>query len=517
VVRSIATAVLVTESSSSATLTTALRGSCHQFTRASTILSTNAGTSEGPRRPLAARVAGARTSHLRALLERVDPVTIGLLLATIALAVYLVSNPHRGNTYNHFVWQAAAYLDGRFAIDYPVFEGERVNSYFQDVMPLVDQPGRGLLPFPPLPAMLLLPLVLVAGLQADAALLAVVLGALNVGLAWRMTTRLTVNRMASLLATVFFGFGTVHWYAAMLGSTWFLAHVAAITFLLLAITLALDGERQDRARAVLRRLGSATRPRSWFHPLQFMAGFLFGLAALGRLPILFGAPFFVFVGAGGSYRARAFSAGLGALIPFLLLLAYNLAASGHFFNPAYEWLYQTEYLGYLPPPNCYANLPREVCDFMQINREFAIEDPRHVPLNAMIMLFWPPVVQPECGLELLARECALVRPNAIGMSLLLTSPAYLLAVPLVRRAWRQRLVLGSTLAVVAIALINLAHFSQGWVQFGYRFSNDFALFALILVTLAIAWRGVGRLTIALVVLSVLVNTWGVYWGVMLGW
>ena len=27
------------------------------------------------------------------------------------------------------------------------------------------------------------------------------------------------------------------------------------------------------------------------------------------------------------------------------------------------------------------------------------------------------------------------------------------------------------------------HFSQGWVQFGYRFSNDFAPFAMILVTL----------------------------------
>ena len=27
------------------------------------------------------------------------------------------------------------------------------------------------------------------------------------------------------------------------------------------------------------------------------------------------------------------------------------------------------------------------------------------------------------------------------------------------------------------------HFSQGWVQFGYRFSNDVAPFALVLVAL----------------------------------
>ncbi|CAN5733740.1 hypothetical protein BH23CHL7_BH23CHL7_02940 [soil metagenome] len=452
------------------------------------------------------------------VLSRIDPVRIGFALVVIALAIYLLSNPSRGNTYNHFVWQAMALLDGRFAIDYPVTEGARTNAYFQDVMPLVDQPGRALLPFPPLPALLLLPLVIYSGLNADAAMLALVLGAINVGLAWRMVTRLTDNRLAALLATIFFGFGTVHWYAAMLGSTWFLAHVAAVTFLLLAITLALDGERQERARRALSGLGGghSTR-RGWFEPLQFIAGFLLGLAALARLPVLFGAPFLVFVGAGGSYRARAFSAGLGALVPLLLLLAYNLAASGHLFNPAYDWLYRTEYLGYLPPQNCSATFLQDVCDFLTINRELHIEDVNHVPLNALIMFFWPPVIHPECGLELLNRECSLLRPDPIGMSLLLTSPLYLLAIPLVQAAWRQRLVMGSMLAIVAIGLLNLMHFSQGWVQFGYRFSNDFAPFALVLVTLAIAWRGVRPVVVGLVALSVLVNVWGVYWGVIQGW
>jgi hypothetical protein len=103
------------------------------------------------------------------------------------------------------------------------------------------------------------------------------------------------------------------------------------------------------------------------------------------------------------------------------------------------------------------------------------------------------------------------------MSLFLTSPAYLLALPLVWREWRRRIVLGATLAVAGIALINLAHFSQGWVQFGYRFSNDFAPFALVLVTLAIARAGVSRLAVALVAASVVINAWGVWWGVNLGW
>jgi hypothetical protein len=104
------------------------------------------------------------------------------------------------------------------------------------------------------------------------------------------------------------------------------------------------------------------------------------------------------------------------------------------------------------------------------------------------------------------------------MSILLTSPAYLLIAYIAAVAWRKRVVLGALAAVVTIGLVNLAHFSQGWVQFGYRFSNDFAPFALVLVTLGIAWLGTkGRafafVAVPLVGLSILVNAWGVYWGV----
>ena len=114
-----------------------------------------------------------------------------------------------------------------------------------------------------------------------------------------------------------------------------------------------------------------------------------------------------------------------------------------------------------------------------------------------------------------------IRPDKLGMSILLTSPAYLLAIPVLLTAWRRRIVAGAALAVLAIAIADLAHFSQGWVQFGYRFSNDFAPFAMILVALGIAWarrrRATSILATALIAVSVLVNAWGVYWGVTLGW
>jgi hypothetical protein len=108
------------------------------------------------------------------------------------------------------------------------------------------------------------------------------------------------------------------------------------------------------------------------------------------------------------------------------------------------------------------------------------------------------------------------------MSVILTSPAYLLAIPALLRFGRSRLVTGATLAVVVIAVVNLMHFSQGWVQFGYRFSNDAAPFALLLVALG-TQRLVDRRSwgitaaVGLVVASIAINAWGVAWSRLLLW
>ncbi len=464
------------------------------------------------------RAAGGEPpiSGWRSTLERVDPVLIGGAFVLVALAIYVGSNPERRNFYNHFVWQADAWLQGRVAIPYPVVEPFR-NDYFQDVLPLADQPGFALIPFPPLPAIVLLPFVAVFGLATNAALIAALIGAINVGLCWRMLLSATPDRGAAVLATIFYAFGTVAWYAAMLGSTWFLAHVVAATFLLLAISAALDAERRMRLAGRVRLVLGVVEPR------QFLAGLFLGLAALARLPAIVGAPFFVFVGGGGTFLRRALSAGLGAVIPVALLLGYNLAVTGYIFHPAYEFLYETEYS---PRPELIRH------------GEWAIEDPRYVPQNAVIMLAWPPTT-PALSADICAdrsdpdfrplpqgwglvfdRDCPLLRPDPLGMSLILSSPAYLLGIPGLFAMWRagwRRWVAGVALAVAAIALLNLMHFSQGWVQFGYRFSNDFAPFAVIPVALGVALYGVRPLTVILVALSVLINAWGVYWGVTLGW
>jgi hypothetical protein len=200
-----------------------------------------------------------------------------------------------------------------------------------------------------------------------------------------------------------------------------------------------------------------------------------------------------------------------------MIALYNFLSTGHLFNPVYEFLFQQQFhgLGYAPSEEFYGQ------------REWGPENPLYIPLNAVIMFLWPPDLMPameacaNTGRTLLG-ACPVAVPSKFGMSIFLTSPAFLLVPFVAALAWRQRVVMGALLAVVAIGLVNLGHFSQGWVQFGYRFSLDFAPFALVLVTIGIAWlarsrRGFAWVAVPLVVLSILVNAWGVYWGVKLGW
>lgn len=473
-----------------------------------------------------------------AWLDFLPSTLIGAALVAIALAAYWLPGSIR--YYNHFVWQAIAFLHGRAAITWPV----PGNDHFQDVLPIRDANGAltgfGLLPFPPLPAIVLMPVVAIFGLATDERAVSVVIGAIDVGLCWWALGRLPVSRVVRLAVTIFFGFGTVAWYAAGLGTTWFLAHVVALAPAFLAVGVAISGDRAFRAdtapehpdeplagglatnlRSTVRELRSGLGdPIALVDRRQVLAGLLFGLACTARLTIVFGAPFFMFVGSGGSFARRSISAGLGAMIPIGLLLAYNVATTGHLFHPGYDYLYHLEATGY---------------PALGYNPAWSIEDLRYVPQNLRLMLLSTPAIFPDrvpAGLGggrllceapgavrgLFDPNCPIALPRDVGMSFLLTSPAYLYALPALRRVRRSRLVAGSTLAVAAIAVVNLMHFSQGWVQFGYRFSNDFVVFALPLVALGMSRRGgVGLLAAWLVGLSVAVNFWGVTWGNLLGW
>ena len=589
---------------------------------------TQAGSSDGsPNQvPQAADTTTADATDWGAIL-------FGLGLVMLCLVVYYISQPNRSNPYLHFVLQAQSWLEGQTSIPTPGY---------QDVMPILDpagqNTGRGIIPFPPLPAWVLLPFVAVWHVSTNEQLLATIFAAIDVGIAYWMLGKLPVRPSIRLSTSIFLGLGSVLWYAAAIGTTWFWAHIVALGCLLLSVGLALSVDR-DAAEprpvvdsipavrkiswpggwssvALLGALGAsgellvvlagAGTPVGWLTVLgvvmgalaaaltvvvagrsgvlapfavsvvvvagipalviagtqsatlievvdvllaaaivavwwlsrrngaavdralasfwaavsapesvQVAAGIFFGLAVTARLTILFGFPFLILVGGGGTWLRRGILAGAGAAVPILTLLVVTYATSGHLFNPAYDYLYHLE-LGY---PFGY-------------NPDWSITDVRYIPQNFGIMFFNQPwwMASADANGQALCTAgtarglfdpaCPLAIPNPIGMSVILTSPAYLVApfawLP-ARLRRLDRATVGATIAVVGIAIVNLMHFSQGWVQFGYRFSIDFAPFALILVALGASRIGRLRLFLLLVAASVAINFWGTTWGVTLGW
>jgi hypothetical protein len=481
---------------------------------------------------------------------------VGLLIALGALLVYTVSNPVHWNQYTHFVWQADAFLDGRAWIPYPVAGTATSpgNEHLQDLYPLYDAAGeftgRVLLPFPPLPAVVLMPLVAVFGLSADQEAFAIALAAVGVFAAWWMLGGLRITLGVRVLTTLVFATGTAWWWAAAVGTTWYLAHVVAVLFALLATGVALRADPRapdedpwaeaERAREAAAehdtragpetrrgRSGVAARAIGAVWPLSgvhVLAGLLLGIAATARLPLVFAAPFLMLVGGGGSIWRRTVSAAVGGIVPVAALLAYTYLTSGAFIHPGYDYQYQLEANGY---------------PTLHYNPDWAVEDIRYIPQNLAIMFGSLPLIAPDvmpdtlglgpvivlCADPAATRglfdpDCPLVLPVDIGTSILLSAPGLLLALFAVRRRPIARLTLGAGVTVLIIALFNLAHFSQGWVQWGYRFSLDFIPFLLPLVALGAgrAADGHPRATaIVLVVAGVAINLWGVVWGQLLGW
>jgi hypothetical protein len=469
-------------------------------------------------------------------LDRRLDVAVGVLLAIVALGIYLATQGER--FYDHFVWQASAFLEGQAAIRYPVGGTATSfgNAFFQDVLPVTSSDGvpRGLIPFPPLPALILVPFVAAWGLAADDQTIFTTLAALDVAICWWMLGRLRIQVVARLATTLFFAFGTVFWYTAQLATTWYQAHIVAVGLAMVAVGLAIGNDpaaQADEPDLDGDGAGGVAAPPPARHQFavdrrQFLVGLLFGLAATARLSTLVAAPFFILVGPGGSWWRRGWSAGLGAAVPVGALLAYNIAVTGQVFHPAYDHLYQLEARAYVA---------------LDYHPEWSAEDPRYLAQNLRIMFLSTPEIlperlrdtlgtideplctQPDAQRGLFDPDCPLALPRDVGMSILLTSPAFLLMIPALRRYGRSRLVTGAALAVLLVVLFDLMHFSQGWVQFGYRFSNDAVPFALPLVALGIDRMADGTrrwampVAMALVVISIAVNAWGVVWATRLGW
>ena len=393
---------------------------------------------------------------------RFRPDSLGTLIVIgVTIAIYLFTASRDRQNLDYFVRLADAFLHGRIYLT-------EAPSWLNELIP---KDGVWYVAYPPMPAVVLVPFVALFGPDFPPQLASCIFGGIAVGLAWLVLGRFALSGRIRLGLTIVFGFGTVLWYVAEVGSVWYFSHVCAVMFSMAALLLLLE--------------------RRW----PFLVGLLLGCAAISRLPVGLTAPFFLafIVGLGwpprlpargertaATGRAIAFLAGIA--IPTIAYLAYNEARWGTIFDQSYVLI-----PGVLEDP-IYAKHGILALEYI----------PRHI--YAIFLRSWNFVDDPP-----------FFQPSWWGLSLFLTTPLFLwlakarLRDPRVAWAW-----IATLLALVPI----VTHGNVGLTQFGYRFSLDVQ--PLLFVILATVFeRGMSRWAWLASAASVAVCAYGI-WAISIG-
>ena len=388
---------------------------------------------------------------------------IEISIFIFTLFAYHLSNLNHIGWYNHYVYLADALIHGRLNLEGELWKYPLYNS------DIVYVNGKAYIPFPPMPAILLIPWTLFFGLNTNQEFMTQLIGAINLVLAYKLFRRLKCNLHVALSLTVLLGFGTVHWYASMIGTTWFYAHIVAVFFTLLALL----------------ELSGRSRP--------LIMGVLLGAAFFSRQLMILSTPLFLMVllkkGRGKLKGPIKFLAALALIVSLYCL--YNYVRLGSIFDSTYNMLYAE----YKP----------------EAAERYGMFDINWIPSGIYIMLLkGPEIIGQFPNMPL---TFPYFKPSPYGMSLLLVTPVFLYAL---RARDKDPLTVGCWISVLAISTASLMYFNHGWVQFGYRFSLDFTPFLMVLLTKAFRNR-ITPLRLACIIYCILVNAWGVYWGNILYW
>jgi hypothetical protein len=402
--------------------------------------------------------------------------TTGIVLSVFALAflVYwgtaLLFDATQTPDVAYFNQLAYSFLHGR--TDLPAPPSTHDLTWFQ---------GRWYAPFPPLPALLMAPWVAWANTPAiNTVLFCAIFGAFNVSLIFLLLSALSGRGWSKLHSAdhfwlaLLFGLGSVHWYMATLGSVWFVAQICTVTFVVLALWVAVAHGSPWLAGGAL-ALAMLARPNvalTW--PL------LLGIAAMHQRNHATDQDF---SHAKIQKRRWLLRWSLASLVPpalaVIALFAYNFVRFG---NP-FDFGYATE------------NVAEKLAGDLHRYGQFHIH---YLAKNFWAM--W--LAGPRWNEEIHFWE-----PDGEGLSLLLTTPALIY---LGRARKFTPLVAGAWLAFGLLLIPLLLYYNTGWWQFGYRFSLDFMAPVMVLLAVAAGERVTGPMRL-LILAGVIANLYGVVW------
>lgn len=363
-------------------------------------------------------------------------------------------------------------------------------------------------PYPPLPAVLLMPFVWLFGSAVRVELVCRVVSILNILIFDASLRRLSVrlympplSGFARTAMTALFAFGTAMWHNAFMGSDWQLAHAVALMFMLLAL-------REYSNKYRLGQIGLFVSCALAARPTAAI-GLLFFLLAVRRnspdreaenprklyMHSLFSSFFFM------------------ALILFStanLLAIYNRSR----FYRGLDFGYTRMLLS--------GEGQRLMAEYGQFNIAF-------IPRNFFWFFLAPLWLRADGRFPWLGYD-----PH--GLSLFIASPALIYAIVVIYHSFkkssggpmeqmpssaslggdtafegdRQRrwIVWSAAITMICTLVPLLMYFNTGFWQFGHRFSLDYLVPLMVLVLAGITTRP-SKWAYALIGLSILMQTWGI--------
>jgi hypothetical protein len=397
---------------------------------------------------------------------------VGMLIVLVSGVIYWLCNKAYDAGHGDFFYLARSFVEGRVWLDAEA----RSHVGPWDVLEIG---GRYYVPFAPFPAILFMPLAFVfdpvvldqweSGINAA-------LAAATLGLCWMLMGRLGVQRlMDRFWLVVLLGFSTQLWWVTTRGGVWHTGHIIATGLTLLALI------------------------EVWGKQRPLVVGLLAGAAFLTRAPLAFALPFYALMlerqwavdvpATAGAFVRRAMTRwpirewailGLAFGVSFAFFLWYNWARFGSILESGYGL----------------ATLP----DFLQAERDKGLFSLAHVGRNLDYFLWMRP--------DRIA-EFPFFRPTTLGMSILITSPALLLAL---FAPWRNPRTWWLAGAAILVLVPTLLYYGGGWLQYGYRYFLDSIPFVVALCGLAVAKAGrLSWIWVAIILFGVVVGAGGVYW------
>ena len=392
----------------------------------------------------------AETAHAQADVRRF-PTKIVLPAALLVLGLLTLLKANLAlRAEQHFVFLAKSFLEGR--LDFTEAPGT-----WADTSPYE---GRYYWPLGPLPAILLMPFVWIGDASFQQGPLLFAFNAISLYLLFRIARRITGSDETALWLAFAYVFATNYLYVGLVAWSWYFAQAMATTFTLWALCEFLGRRRWWVIGAAL-ALGMTTRVT------VVLGGLFFGLSLL-------------FDGA----KRRAKIRWLAQMtVPMILSVAGLLAYNYLRFGSIAEFGYSTQILAHEPA----------------VNRAYGVWSVGHVPANLYYLFFKGPEGIFIPGSKVL--QYPYLRPSIWGMSILFTSPIFLV---IVKAPWRDRSVrLAAATSALMLAIV-LGYYGIGVRQYGYRYALDFYPFLFLILCRSVGDRPSAALRL-LIVLSALFN------------